>query len=75
VVYVIDPNGVNQSSQIDAGNRPTDIAVDFSGTHAYVINYGSCDVSVLDLASNNVVSRIPLRSNYHPVRTSSSSIT
>jgi len=68
VVYVIDPNGVNQSSQIDAGNRPTDIAVDSSGTHAYVINYGSCDVSVLDLASNNVVGRIPLRSNYHPVR-------
>lgn len=67
-VWVIDPYGVNQSRQIEVGSQPVDIAVDSNGKYAYVINYGSCDISVLDIVNNTVAGTISIRSNYHPVR-------
>jgi YVTN family beta-propeller protein len=45
---------------VPVGSFPYGVAVTPDGTHAYVANQGSNDVSVIDTASNTVVATIPV---------------
>lgn len=68
-VWVVDPNMNNQSTRIDVGTQPIDIALDSSSKHAYVLNYESCDISVLDTVNDTVIDTIGLTyiEKYHPL--------
>lgn len=69
-VWVVDPSGVNESTQVDVNSKPVDLAVDAGGEYAYVLNKDSGDISVLDIAGNSLSKTINLRSGYQPIRVS-----
>jgi ribosomal protein L40E len=59
----------NQSIKIEVGTQPIDIAIDASSKYAYVANYESCNITVLDVASDTVVGTVDLTyfEKYHPL--------
>ena len=52
---------------ITVGLYPLKVDIDPQGNRAYVTNYGSHDVSVIDLSSNSVVKTIPVGENPYGV--------
>ncbi len=51
-------SGMSVSDTIPVGSTPVDVALNASGTHAYVANYGSNSVSVIDTAGTAVSTTI-----------------
>ncbi|MCD2158387.1 YncE family protein, partial [Rhodococcus cerastii] len=43
---------------VGVGGRPDGVAITPDGAHAYVVNYGSSSVSVIDTATNTVTATV-----------------
>ncbi|MBV9312440.1 MAG: YncE family protein [Pseudonocardia sp.] len=63
VVVNIRPFGASLVTTISGGTSPWNVAVSPDGRHAYVTNYNSNDLSVIDTVSNVVVITIPVGTN------------
>ena len=71
---VVDPVSLKVLASVTVGHQPRRLAVNGTGTRAYVVNYGqqSYSLSVVDLGSAAVIAEIPLGQVpldvcYHPV--------
>ena len=58
-VYVIDTVKNNVTATVTVGNMAGGVAVTPDGTKVYVANYGSNDVSVIDTATDNLITNVP----------------
>jgi YVTN family beta-propeller protein len=65
-VVVVNLETFTIATQITVGSFPLDMAIDATGTKAFVTNYGSMDISIIDLITFSVVTVIPLTG--HPFR-------
>ena len=61
-VEAIDPTSGAVAATIPVGSEPTDVVLNPAGTRAYVTNFGSDTISVIDTSSNIVTATISLGS-------------
>ena len=59
-VVVFETVGHTQVGEVVGGATPVSIAVESNGLQAVVVNQGSNDISVIDIASNTVTATIPV---------------
>lgn len=65
-VVVVDLEVFAIVAQIPVGSFPLNMALDATGSKAFVTNYGSMDISVIDIPAFSVIATIPLSG--HPFR-------
>jgi YVTN family beta-propeller protein len=59
-VTVFDPRSRARLGSVPVGLYPLGIAIDMDGTKAYVASTRDDEISVIDLATNSVIERIPV---------------